>query len=425
MFFYREDQHFVNYMQIEREEQLLAEKHIQPHHVVLELGARYGTVSYFINKNIRNPKNQVSVEPDSRIWNALERNKKLHNCDFNIVKGFVSRKKLGLENMDAYEGYGTNSKPDDNSQIPSYSLEQIEDKYDLSFNALVADCEGYLETFLDENPKLLDCLEFVMYERDGQSYCNYDKIEANLKEKGFYCAECVANLQYVWKKRKTTCFINSCTLENNNLYRLKHLLETLQSNNMYDFLDELYIFNIGNSINSSVLREILPNDREKTRFKIVNISSDKNLFEIPVLNLIQKYASDSRNSNANILYLHTKGVSYDKSLQTVNDWIDYMLYYLVERHEDCVEILNTTDIKTLGCNKSQSPHLHYSGNFWWSKSSYIKELDVITSNKKADAEWWLLSKNGLHKSLRDSNINHYEQVYPRKLYTSSEKPKLL
>lgn len=425
MFFYREDQHFVNYMQIEREEQLLAEKHIRPHHVVLELGARYGTVSYFINKNIGNPTNQVSVEPDSRIWNALERNKKLHNCEFNIVKGFVSRKKLGLENMDAYEGYGTNSKPDDNSQIPSYSLEEIESKYDLSFNALVADCEGYLETFLDENPKLLNCLEFVMYERDGQSYCNYDKIERNLKEKGFYCAECVANLQFVWKKRKTTCFINSCTIEPGNINRLQHLLKNLKANGMFSTLSELYIFNIGASIKRSQIEDCLPERDDKTQVKLMNLSNKTNLFEIPVLNLIRTYARNAKNENTNILYLHTKGVSYDKNLQTVNDWINYMLYYLVERSEECNELLNTTNYDTVGCNKSTKPHLHYSGNFWWAKSSHLSKLDMITTNNKADAEWWLLSKSSNHLSLHNSNINHYEQVYPRERYTISEKPKLL
>ena len=416
MFFYREDEHYVNYIEMEREEQLLAQKHIKPHHVVLELGARYGTVSYFINKNLKNPRNQVSVEPDSRIWEPLERNKKHHNCEFNIVKGFVSRKKLGLDNMDAFEGYGTTSKPDDNSQIPSYSLEEIEDKYDLSFNALVADCEGYLETFLDENPKLYKCLEFVMFERDGPKDCNYEKIERNLKENGFFSVKTPTPLQCVWKKRKNTCFINSCTLENNNISRLNHLLQTLKTNQMYNTLDELYIFNIGNSIKIDLIKENIPNVNEKTKLKLMNLSNNKNLFEIPVLNLIRTYARNDKNENANILYLHTKGVSYDKSLQTVNNWIDYMLYYLVERHEECIELLDTTNASTLGCNKSEKPHLHYSGNFWWTKSSYIKDLNMIIAKEKAVAEWWLLSNKGNHLTLHNSNINHYEQVYPREKY---------
>ncbi len=403
MFFYREDEYYVNHNQMERDEQLLAKKHIRPHHVVLELGARYGTVSYYINKNLKNPKNHVAVEPDSRIWEPLERNKKHHNCEFNIVKGFVSREKLGLDNMDACEGYGTTSKPDDNSQIPSYSLEEIEDKYDLSFNSLVADCEGYLETFLDENPKLYKCLEFIMYERDCATDCDYEKIERNLKENGFFSIKTSAINQYIWKKRKTTCFIDSCTLENNNVTRLNHLLKTLKTNQMYNTLDELYIFNIDNSIKLDLIKENIPDVNEKTNLKLMSLSNNNNLFEIPVLNLIRTYACNHKNENANILYLHTNTVNYDKSLQTVNNFIDYMLYYLVERHMECIELLDTTNASTLGCNKIEKPNLHYIGNFWWTKSSYIKDLNMITAKEKALAEWWLLSNKGNHLTLHNLN----------------------
>ena len=64
-------------------------------------------------------------------------------------------------------------------------------------------------------------------------------------------------------------------------------------------------------------------------------------FALPTL--IDIATDKPKNENANILYLHTKGVSYDKSLQTVNNWIDYMLYYLVERHKECIELLDTTN----------------------------------------------------------------------------------
>ena len=45
----------------ETDEQRLADKYIKPTDVVLELGARYGTVSCIINKKINDPKNQVQI----------------------------------------------------------------------------------------------------------------------------------------------------------------------------------------------------------------------------------------------------------------------------------------------------------------------------------------------------------------------------
>jgi len=57
----------INHNLVEVPEQKLVNIYIQPDDVVLELGARYGTVSCNINKKLNNKLNQVSVEPDSRV----------------------------------------------------------------------------------------------------------------------------------------------------------------------------------------------------------------------------------------------------------------------------------------------------------------------------------------------------------------------
>lgn len=133
---------------LEKPEQELAYKYIEENDVVLELGARYGSVSCIINSNLKNKNNQVVVEPDSRVWDALEKNKKLNNCEFNIVKGFISDRKLDLTNLDYYYGgYGATSIENNNTIIPSYTLDEIKNKYNLNFNVLFADCEGFLEQF--------------------------------------------------------------------------------------------------------------------------------------------------------------------------------------------------------------------------------------------------------------------------------------
>ena len=175
----------INTNCFELQEQELAKKYIKENDVVLELGARYGSVSCAINSKLNCKTNQVSVEPDDRVWNALERNKKVNNADFHIVKGFISNKKLGLTELDSWIGYGTTSIVDENSKIPAYSLKEISDKYNLNFNVLVADCEGFLETFFDENPTLCDNLRLVIFEADCIEKCNYTKIKEMLRNKGF------------------------------------------------------------------------------------------------------------------------------------------------------------------------------------------------------------------------------------------------
>jgi len=76
----------VDIEHIEKTEQDLAKQYILENDIVLELGARYGSVSCVINSKLNNKKNQVVVEPDDRVWDALEKNKVNNNCEFNIVK---------------------------------------------------------------------------------------------------------------------------------------------------------------------------------------------------------------------------------------------------------------------------------------------------------------------------------------------------
>jgi FkbM family methyltransferase len=177
----------INTEKLENEEQVLARRYIRKSDTVLELGARYGTVSCIINKKLGDKTKQVSVEPDARVWPALERNRAAHNCEFGIVKGFVSGAKLGLTNTDKYmNGYAATAVADDSSDIPSYSLADIKAQYGIPrFSALVADCEGFLEQFFDENPEMYEELRLVLFERDYSDKCNYAKVEAALTAHGF------------------------------------------------------------------------------------------------------------------------------------------------------------------------------------------------------------------------------------------------
>ena len=57
----------VDIEHIEKHEQDLANEYILEDDVVLELGARYGSVSCIINSKLNNKNNQVVVEPDDRV----------------------------------------------------------------------------------------------------------------------------------------------------------------------------------------------------------------------------------------------------------------------------------------------------------------------------------------------------------------------
>lgn len=173
----------VNTSITECEEQKLVDIYIKEDDVVLELGGRCGVVSCTLNSKLSNKANHVVIEPDERAWNSLTINRSVNNCNFHIVRGFLSRKKLSLTNTDVCNGYASTAVEDSNTSIPSYTLEEIAHKSNIkSFNVLVADCEGCLEDFLNENENFCSNLRLVIYEADGG--CNYNYIEKLLVDCG-------------------------------------------------------------------------------------------------------------------------------------------------------------------------------------------------------------------------------------------------
>jgi FkbM family methyltransferase len=196
MIFLDEHGRKIDINNLETVEQSQAEHYITEDLVVLELGARYGTVSCVINKKLKNKANQVSVEPDSSVWDCLEKNMKANDCKFNLIKGVISKHSLKLVN-EPY-GYGNTTIKSESSEIPKYTLDQVEQQYKLKFDTLVADCEGFLGQFFEENPRLYEQLNLVIFEKDNPANCNYTLILENLKSHGF--TNLVSGFHEVWKK---------------------------------------------------------------------------------------------------------------------------------------------------------------------------------------------------------------------------------
>lgn len=181
-----ENNNHINHIVAETDEQLIALKYIKPDDVVLELGARYGTVSCIVNKMLNNKNNQVSVEPDKNVWNALDLNLTNNKCNTNIVKGFISKQLLSLNES----GYSSTQQIDHNTTVPNYTLDQVKEKYNiLNFTVLIVDCEGCMESFLNENPEILSTLRLITFEEDQPHICNYNNIKSILSQNNFYEVE--------------------------------------------------------------------------------------------------------------------------------------------------------------------------------------------------------------------------------------------
>jgi hypothetical protein len=165
----------VDYTKYESTEVKQAKQFIKPNDRVLELGARWGGVAVTTNKILEDKNKHYVVECDPTVWDTLEFNKINNNCQFNIIKGTISKKKQRISG----KSWATHTVEDEDSQIPNYPIPLVD------FNVLIADCEGFIETFYDENKEFFKGLRLILLEKDRVDHCNYDRIFAEWNEMGF------------------------------------------------------------------------------------------------------------------------------------------------------------------------------------------------------------------------------------------------
>ena len=140
--------------------------------------------------------------------------------------------------------------------------------------------------------------------------------------------------------------------------------------------------------------------------KLIKLPAQPNyVHENMTINCLLEF-SKQQTENVHILYLHSKGVTGRSVHQ--NYWRDYMMNYNVNMWEVCVNLLNN-DYNTVGVNHKKLVFRdipHYSGNFWWGRSDYIKKLDYVDEsnfNNRYLAEFKLLDKKEKNKHINLSN----------------------
>ena len=208
---------------------------------------------------------------------------------------------------------------------------------------------------------------------------------------------------------KKYCFIHSCHLKEVGTSILNDIISNFinSNSNLIQYFEKIFIVNIGEKLFSSDIH--FQNDK----IEIINYSDNTQLFEIPTINLIRTFCE--YNENCGILYLHTKGITHNNHIN-IKHWTDMMLYFLLDKCVDCFELLKQYD--TVGCNYQLAPYKHYSGNFWWANSNYIKKLNMLPDDSKRHTpEWWILSNDTVNQyEIHNSQVNHYLSEYSSEKY---------
>jgi GR25 family glycosyltransferase involved in LPS biosynthesis len=204
---------------------------------------------------------------------------------------------------------------------------------------------------------------------------------------------------FIGQKINNITFIHSCNLDGGKI--LNETLTKITETGLVNRLDYIMVVNIGAPL--SLL--------STNKIKIIQYDDNTQLFEKPTINLIKIFSQYHR--KVKILYLHTKGITQPDDSKII-DWKEMMFYYLVEKHQQALALLDFYD--TVGCNYQDNPNPHYSGNFWWANSNYLATLPPISSNNRHDCEWWIMKSNPNKYVCHNSNVDHYQENYPKEKY---------
>lgn len=148
---------------------------------------------------------------------------------------------------------------------------------------------------------------------------------------------------------------------------------------------KLIIFITKYDENDNKLNDLLKKFNENNKFLLV--TSPDNLYEKYAINNYKKYIDDS---GYYIYYFHTKGLKRadDHLLNVFVSRRQILNFYTLEKYSINIKLLETYD--AVGCSLCLFPKKHFSGNFWWSKSSYVHTLSDI-NDKYLSPEMYILS----------------------------------
>lgn len=186
-------------------EQLMVTAFLNPEAKVLEIGSNIGRNTLTIATILFDQQNLVTLECDKYSCKTLRQNMIINHYNFHIEESALSYRKLIQKGWDTI--------PSD-TLLPGYTpvncitYQELETKYNIQFDTLVADCEGALYYIFIDYPNMLDNINLVIMENDYHNINHKSTVDSVLINKGFSrkysraggWGPCQANFFEVWSK---------------------------------------------------------------------------------------------------------------------------------------------------------------------------------------------------------------------------------
>lgn len=177
------------------------------------------------------------------------------------------------------------------------------------------------------------------------------------------------------------------------------LVSKIIESNLIDRVDTLYVCIVGDGD----LKKI-----EHGKIETIRVGNIYD-FEFPTL---EKIENDILLSDKNIKIFYFNGLGVTGNTPNKQSWRKYLSYYNIILHDECITSLDKYDV--CGVDWRTNPSPHFSGNFWWANSDYLKKLPKINSLNKSDSPRILSLRHNA-----EMYIGMNEKVNPRILWQSN------
>jgi hypothetical protein len=200
-------------------------------------------------------------------------------------------------------------------------------------------------------------------------------------------------------------------LKNDFSHILLNKFKKFKASGLYEKTNKIYLSLFGDIEKHQEFLTDLKDLYSKIEYVLIANKEFHN--EADTLNFMLKKASEY-SSNTPMLYVHAKGVSHTHPIlkKNIGAWVRYLDLYTINKWEECLRGLIDNDAAG-GLYEASNPK-HFSGNFFWANSDYIKTLPRINAyniDNYNRGEFWILSNTSKVYSLKDNPTTDRYQNY--------------
>lgn len=191
-------------------------------------------------------------------------------------------------------------------------------------------------------------------------------------------------------------------------------LKIMVESGLYDASEIIYVGCVGEEKEFDKVKQLFGSH---SKIKVFAYNQDITEYEFLTLKILKSKSDTDKDFYG--FYIHSKGISWNKEKNEKASiggtyWRDSMNFYTLKKWRENIKELDK-GYETCGTQiraKTEAIGMHYSGNYYWFKSEYVKRvkpIEMVNRKDRHQAEFWLCSANPIAATMNQDFIDYNTQ----------------